>query len=308
MRGVGMLMLLAAGAAVFVPGGKDSEAAPVQQDESAGIAVTFSLPARVDPRRVGVGAAGELHIGRQAKLVAENRTWAPLVTNVGSKVTDIGPGASVGTVVALDRVVVGEQATLNGDAISQAAVELAGKPTVVGQILQQQPPEPGAAGSARFGWKAKLGAPSTEPVRVASRQTRTLPGGSYGDVEVESGAKLTLSGARQFRFRSLHVHAGGILEVAAGERTELYLDDVATFRGAITTPNASTPPPLTIVALGSGPSVFESSLRALLIAPRGKVILGGLDRVFHGAVFARDAELRPDVELHHLEFDLRPAP
>ncbi len=299
---VGSAVLLIGGTAMFVSGGGDRGAVAEQQVQTGTAVVT--LPASADPRRVGIGVAGELRIGRQAKLMAENRTWSPVITNVGSSVTNIGPGASVGTLLASGRVVLGDRAIVNGDVIGKGAVERQGEPNVAGQILQNQASPPASLDLSRFEWRAKLSGSSPEPVKVAERQTRTLSGGSYGDVAVGTGAKLTLSGALAFRFHNLTVDPGGIVEVAGKEPTEIDLDGAVLFRGAITTPTASTPPPLTFVAFGADQLVFESTIRALIIAPRGKVLLGGMDRTFYGAVFAKDAELRPDVELHHIEFSL----
>jgi hypothetical protein len=157
-----------------------------------------------------------------------------------------------------------------------------------------------------YGWHTTLPVASTTPVMLEPGQLRSLSTGSFGDVYVKASSTLDLSGAGRFRFRSLMVEPGGIIRVKDNLPTELYIDATATFRGAITTPTASTPPPLTMVIFGTGQMSFESSIRALMIAPSGKVVLGGMARDFFGAVFGKAVELRPDVILHHLSFGLPP--
>lgn len=268
--------------------------------------VKVVLPLGRDPGRVGLGVTADVYIADRAKLVSSNRTWLPLTTNVGSERTEIGAESSVGTIISYDDVFLRHQSVVNGDVIARGDVTRQPESVVAGQVLEDQVPPPGTIDTASFGWRVQLAAPSNELVMLEPNTTRTLTAGSYGEVNLKSSALLDLSGAKRFRFKSLMVAPGAIIRVADDVPTEIYIDETATFRGAITTPTAAMPPPITMVMAGTGQMSFESKIRALMLAPRGKVVLGGVDRDFFGAIFAQQAELRSDVTLHHIGVNLPP--
>jgi len=268
------------------------------------LAVVVKLPFGTDSQRVGIGVSSDVYVADRARIESINRTWAPLTTNVGALRSEVGSDASIGSIVAFSRIFLRSRAIVNGDAISKGLVERQQGATVAGQVFQNQQTPAGVVDVAEYGWRTTLPLASNASVMLEPDQTRVLSAGSYGDVFVKSRSCLKLSGARLFRFRSLMVSPGGIIEVADGLPTELYVDQSVTFRGSITTPTASTPPPVTLAIFGSGQMSFETSIRALMIAPQGKVVLGGVDRHFYGAIFAKAAELRPDVALHHIGFNL----
>lgn len=286
-----------------VAGSAGGGAAPVPTET---LEVKVVLPLGRDPGRVGLGVTSDVYVADRAKLVSSNRTWVPLTTNVGSARTEIGVESSVGTIISYDDVFLHNRCTVNGDVIARGDVTRQSDSVIAGQVIEDQVPPPGTVDTASFGWRVALSAPSTAPVIVEPGTTRALTAGSYGAVNVKSSALLDLSGSKRFRFKSLMVEPGASIRVADDLPSEIYIDETATFRGAITTPTAATPPPITMVMAGTGQMSFESKIRALMIAPRGKVVLGGIDRDFFGAIFAQEAELRSDVTLHHIGVNLPP--
>jgi hypothetical protein len=262
------------------------------------------LPVGTDPQRVGIGVTSDVYVTDRARLESTNRTWAPQTTNVGTTRSEVGAEASIGSITGFGKVFLRSSSIVNGDAISKGLVERQPGATVAGQVFENQQTPAGVVDIAELGWRTTLPVSSTNTVMVDVGQTRSLASDAFGDVYVKSGARLSLAGARLFRFRSLIVEPGGIIEVADGLPTEVYVDQNVTFRGSVRTPSAATPPPITLAIFGTGQMSFETSIRALMIAPQGKVVLGGVDRHYYGAIFAQAAELRPDVVLHHIGFNL----
>ncbi len=213
--------------------------------------------------------------------------WATVV-NVGTGMTDIGADAVTGTVLAQGNVSLRSRAAVfgsvrtNGTITRQTDVKIYGAQTNLS-----------GTNLPKLEWNATFPAGMTTNVPLEPGQSRNLLPGAYGSVHVSANANLGLS-AGTYYVDSLTIESGATLTVddSAGPII-LNIRSQWAFRGKEVIVSTAFPN-FFIGYNGAGDASVETALRASVVSPRGKLVLGQTDGlVFEGTFLAKSIEVRP---------------
>jgi hypothetical protein len=119
-------------------------------------------------------------------------------------------------------------------------------------------------------------------------QSRTLGPGSFDRVQITNGSTLTLQSGTFF-FRELHVLPGATLRTS--DSASLFVQNDLHWQGSLEQTGAG---PLFIGLAGDKTGIVNAPLRASVVAPHAKVVLGG---DFTGQLFANSIDVGPNVEV-----------
>jgi hypothetical protein len=214
------------------------------------------------------------------------------IGSAGSLVTDVGNDTKLGDVTSVPPVVIRDRATVQGSIRSAGAITLGNGDVITGPVVPfttvSLPPIPNLAGV--------VFPPPTGGNRTfnSSPTVVALSPGSYGQVTLNSGARVSFSAGTYF-FQQLAINASAFPTAGSGVR--IFVSGALTFQSAFLTATG-TPAQLFLGYAGSNPAVLEAPFQGTLVAPAGAMSLGtATARDFRGRFFARSLEVRPDVHL-----------
>jgi hypothetical protein len=227
------------------------------------------------------------------------RNWASLrntagscagLASAGSSLTEVGNDAmlseilSVAPVSIRDRVTVG--AIRSSGSISVGASTPGPLSPFSPVLLPPVPGLPGLVFPPSSGNRTFNPSPSLVP----------LAPGSYGQVTLNSGAKVALS-AGTYYFQTLAFNASSSLIVPSSGTVRIYIASQLSFQGQVVQANGQ-PGQLFIGYNGTAAVVLAAPFRGTLIAPRALISMGTGNAVqFRGRFFVRSLEVRPRVQL-----------
>jgi hypothetical protein len=124
-----------------------------------------------------------------------------------------------------------------------------------------------------------------------------LAPGSYGVVNINSGARVALSAGSYFFQQLLINAASSTLVIPSAGVVRIFVASQLAYRGQVINPNGQ-PGQIFLGYNGTGPASLESSFVGTLVAPHGQVKLGTtMGQVFGGRFFGQDLEVQPDIHL-----------
>lgn len=272
-------------------------AAPVGNQPQAQInARVFEvlLPEGIEPIDSVVGSRDLLDISDRVSIRA-NGDSAPISSAEGS--VDLGVDTTVGSVWAAGDVTVANRSIVDGDAVAGGMTQIASDATVTGTRLSQE-----NIPMFSYEWAVLVPEPSGSVLLGPSEQ-RLLEPGSYGDVDLKSGASLYLRAGEYF-FDSLVVEPNASLEFVTNEGDfVLYVADKFINRGSLRGFGGSMPP-LFVGYSGDEPVLLERAFDGTLIAPNAEIRLQPApDGGHRGAFWGREVRIEPDTEIDGESFD-----
>ncbi|MDX2051809.1 MAG: hypothetical protein SFV15_05410 [Polyangiaceae bacterium] len=230
-------------------------------------------------RNVAVFGAESLTLGDRVSVVASG-DMATLVSG-GDMV--LGANVSVGNVMARGRANVGAGSAVLGSAVTGQALTLGGGAVVAGADVRSVLPQ------HAFGWRVAFNATTLGDVDVQAGQSRVLPPGNYGKVNVRPGARLSLQ-IGNYQFGSLLVDKQGTLAAGDGAVT-VHVATSLDHRGSTSVQAHSD---LTLGYLGSEPAKVNASFTGAVVVPNAELALGATpNAVYRGSFFAKSLTVGP---------------
>ncbi len=257
------------------------------------VSASLTVPAGVDVLDVAVAASHRLVVQDRASIAGD-------VTSTGTQQTRIGNDSEVwGQVVSKPQVHVWHRAEV-GDVTTggQARIESS---AIVGDVNAFAAFGPDQTLALDF----DVPAVSNGTVHLEPGQAAVAAPGRYGGLIVKSRATLELSTGTYYVDRlQLEPDADLVLDDTSGAITIVVGDGVIA-RGDWVDGDTSQPLDLVLVYLGSGTITFETPFDGFVVAPSGRLQLGGNHITHAGAFFAREVEVRPGLQVAQRPFDVQ---
>ncbi|MBX3184757.1 MAG: hypothetical protein KIT72_04865 [Polyangiaceae bacterium] len=206
----------------------------------------------------------------------------------------VGVGASLGSAWSAADLSIGLGAQLAGDAVAGGGVMNHG--AVAGQVTPSA-----AMALSDLSCLQVTFPPSSATVDVLPGFTKALAPGSYARVKLLPRAKLRLRAGSYFikRFEALPL-ARVELDTTEGP-VRLYVQDQLSMLGDWEA-GAGGAERILLSYLGSSPITWVRPFAGTLIAPNAAVTLGSWEGALRGAFFARELNVLPAVQVHHVRF------
>jgi hypothetical protein len=244
----------------------------------------------------GVLTSGQLVLDDRAQVVTPAGGFAG-VGNAGSVVTQIGNDAGIGDILSVAPVKLFDRVTVQGSIRSHGTVTLGNGDNVSGSVTSlttvSLPAVPNLNGVV---FPASTGDRTFNPTNPPGGTTPLAPG-SYGIVNVNSGARVALSPGDYFFQQLLINTASSTLVIPTSGRVRLFVASGLAYRGQVVYSNGQ----LAQIVLGyngTSQAVLEAPFMGTLIAPRGQVSIGTASaQVFRGRFFGTNLEVRPGIHL-----------
>jgi len=193
----------------------------------------------------------------------------------------------VGNITSIPSVTIGARSTISGTIKSGGTIS--GAPTGVTANQNQ------SIASSTLKWKVPFDTSSSTV--TLSTGSKTLPPGSYGNVQINGGT-LNL-GAGTYYIDTLNLQSGSNLVVNnATAPVFLYVKTALTFRTKLT----GTPDNLMLVYLGTAATAIETTFQGTFVAPNAAVRFGVGGAPHVGSIFANSILLDPDVKFTQRAF------
>ena len=267
---------------------------------AASFTFTVSLPTGIDPAAVVLGASDHVAVADRSVIDPQPNAPRPLITNTGTVQSSVGVDTQIRTdILSRASVFLAERAAVAGGITTEGTVTRQNGTTVGGAIKEHQ-----TIPVAAVSWTVAFPASSTG-VSLEPGQTGSIAPGAYANVNVKSGAILTLSSPGTYFFDSLNVEPNGAKVVLTGNGPfTVYVRANLTIKGPLVRP-AGAPPVATMLAFAGSNAVYLSApFQGLLVAPGATLTLADIGAAVHDAsFFARGIEFQASVHVRH-----RPAP
>jgi hypothetical protein len=245
----------------------------------------------------GILVKGQFLLDDRAKLQTVSGGAAGL-GNAGTVTTKIGNDTSLGDILSVAPVVLLDRATVQGSIRSNGTITLGNSDSVSGSVVQLSsvslPPVPDLTG-VTFP-SPSGGSPTFNPTNPPGGTVPLAPG-SYGTVNINSGARVSLS-AGTYYFQQLLINsASSTIVVPTTGIVRIFVASQLAYRGQVVTPAGQTAQIL-LGYNGTSAAVLEASFRGTFIAPRGAVSIGTASaQLFRGRFFGQNLEVRPGIQL-----------
>lgn len=234
-------------------------------------------------RSVALFSNDSMKIGPNCNIVTEDGLPGAIV-NVGGGKVQLASRVHCGDVSSIGSIHAASQVLIDGDVETTGTFQSASGVQVTGSISQGVPVSLPVVPTLDVDFPAPAGG----DVMLNNGQSRTLTPGSFDRVQITKGSKLTLQGGTFF-FRELRVLPGATLLTSGG--AALYVLNDLHWQGSLEQAGAGS---LFIGLAGDKTAVVNAPLRASLVAPHAKVVLGG---DFAGQLFADSIDVGPNVEV-----------
>ncbi len=258
----------------------------------------ITLPRGLTEGLVALGANDRLWLGDRASIEEADAAAFAAVANAGSTGTEIGASAVVGSVTSVASVFLRSNATVTGDVTTEGTISKQNDVTVGAETTGVD-----LGPVTTLTWPAPAAGPFGGEVSLEPTETRTLVPGTYGKLNVKSGATLTLEGG-EYRFASIEALERGAVLVAntAQQPVVIYVEGSVIVRGSIVD-TAGDGSGVMVVVLGAGWATLESPFRGTLLAPYGTINLGTAGGEPHlGSFFGREVVVAADAIIRRVRF------
>jgi len=206
------------------------------------------------------------------------------------------PSVLTGNLFAVDEILIRPENTINGNAIAGNRVSLHGNAKVTGAVNQTPVPEiPLPAPSFTVSGKA---------ITIGQKKSRTLPPGSYGDVKVLKGGKLSLTSGKYFMGKlEMNDSTRLTLDVTTGPITVKVVDNFkfgAKAKVVITPAGSMASAQVGFITLTKATIEIgaQSSVQGAIIAPYAMVVLQQNSR-FKGSICAGKIDVHNGARFFH---------
>jgi hypothetical protein len=245
----------------------------------------------------GILVQGQFLLDDRAKLQTVSGGAAGL-GNAGIVTTKIGNDTSLGDILSVAPVVLLDRATVQGSIRSNGTITLGNSDSVDGSVVQLSsvslPPVPDLTG-VTFP-SPSGGSPTFNPTNPPGGTVPLAPG-SYGTVNINSGARVSLS-AGTYYFQQLLINsASSTVVVPTTGIVRIFVASQLAYRGQVVTPAGQTAQIL-LGYNGTSSAVLEAPFLGTFIAPRGTVSIGTASaQLFRGRFFGQSLEVRPGIQV-----------
>lgn len=242
----------------------------------------LNLPVGVSPSKFALGANGELRVNDRAVVEGE-------IFNAGTAGTFVGVEAESGRVTSKATVTLRDRAHVVGDVLSSENVTRSDSALVDGQIFEAEP----IALQSR-GFEVDFGSGEGGAVALGPGQSKSLPPGSYGSLNIQGDSKLRLEAGR-YLFSDFVANAESKIVLPDVGRVEIFSKQSVILKGDFVAEEGG--PQLLVAALGGTTLHVETPFSGTILAPNAKLNLqtGGK---FVGQAFAKQIELHQGLEWH----------
>jgi hypothetical protein len=243
-----------------------------------------------------VFAQGSLALRDRAKVLT-NANGSAIVLNAGAAGTSLGVEAKAANVRAAGNVELRDRASVSGDVLAAGDITL-GNGATVGSGY--------ANSSVRFPnlLNFSITIPSgTTNIEAQQGQSKTAAPGTYNRLTAYSGGTIYLASGTYY-VQSLDIEPQGVLAVnMSGGPIYLYVANSVIYRGTILL-TGGVASNLFIGYMGTQFVALEVPFTGTFVAPKASLAIGPVNGggLFVGGFFAKDIEVRPDVEVRGAAF------
>ncbi len=196
--------------------------------------------------------------------------------------TELGVSAAVNNLWSVPNVFLRNNSRVLGDLTTSGTATLQTGAQILGARREQTSLEP----IRRIAWQVVFPSGTPPSIHLEPGQTQTIAPGGYGNLEIKSGARLTLGTGGRYTARTLVIHPQGVLEIDNTRLpVEIYTRDSFNFNGAI----QERVPTKNNILFGhaSGFAVpIEKPFSGILVAPNTSVTLASTSQGHDASVFA----------------------
>ena len=214
------------------------------------------------------------------------------VTNTGTGQLKVNSRAVVGNVLSRGPVFLGDHATIHGSVRALGAIMPQNGVTITGQSVSGVLPAFAAAPTVNTTFPAT----NSGDVNLEPGQTAAIAPGSYRNVNIKTGAKLSLETGKYF-FVTLDLEPQASLRLdQEGGLASVSVSSNLIYRGAVTDPDGVVTN-IDLTYLGTNAASIESPFLGVLRAPNAKITLATLAAGHAGEFFAKDIEVSPNTKI-----------
>ncbi|HKY39171.1 MAG TPA: hypothetical protein VJN18_24700 [Polyangiaceae bacterium] len=241
--------------------------------------------------RSGIQASDSIDIGERATVRASSGGFASLA-NTGTGMVLLGVEANTGTILAQGDILLRNRSFVSGDVATAGHLIMKNGASVTGSVSEQ------ATIDTPLGFDlSNVTFPQSNagPVLVAPNEVRTLVPGSYSNLTVKSGAKLTLGSGTYF-FTTFDLKP--ISELSLVQPVQIYVSTAADLHGQVVT--AEGDPNALLFGFAGSERVFVRAPfpAGTFVAPDAEVeIAGHGPAAFAGQLFAKRIKVHPGATL-----------
>ena len=245
----------------------------------------------------GILVKGQFTLDDRAKLQSVSGGSAG-VGNAGAVTTKIGNDTSLGDIVSVAPVVLLDRAIVQGSVRSNGTITLGHSDNIAGSVVPNTsvtlPPVPDLTG-VTFP-SPSGGSPTFNPTNPPGGTVPLAPG-SYGTVNINSGARVSLS-AGSYYFQQLLINAASsTLVIGTTGVVRIFVASQLAYRGQVVTP-AGQQAQIFLGYNGTNAAVLEAPFLGTFVAPRGGVSIGtSSTQLFRGRFFGQNLEVRPGIQI-----------
>jgi hypothetical protein len=258
--------------------------------------IQVELPDGISLETTAIAATGQLSVNDRAQILGAV-SGLGVAMNVGTGQTTIGADARVADVVGGGNVGVRDRAFVARNVQAGGTFTRGNNVIVNGSIAQRAPLKP----KVNRSWLVAF-SDTAANVTLSSGQSQTHVPGTFGNVTVNGGAKLTLK-AGTYNINSLKLEPQSTLKLdTSGGPIFLNVKNELVFRGAVES-RAAVASKVLFAYLGSTLVSLDAPFAGTLIAPSATIKAESLNGATHyGAFFGRDVELHQGGKLQHVSF------
>jgi len=245
---------------------------------------------------VTIFADGSLSVRDRAKVITSGTGVATLV-NAGTGSSSIGVDAKAGSVRAGGNIDLRDRATVVGYAISTSKITM-GNGVTIGASY----PNAGISFPHVSGFSVAIPVGTTS-ITIQPGKTQTVAPGKYANLTVNSRSTAYLSSGTYY-LQSLDIEPQGVLALDMGHGPiYLYVANSVIYRGSIIL-RSGLSSDLFIGFMGTQSVALEAPFTGMFVAPRASLAIGPPSGfgLFVGGFYAKDVEVRPDVEVRGAAF------
>lgn len=261
-----------------------------------GGSIQVDLPDGFSPETTAIVANGQLSINDRATIYGPAGGMGSAV-NVGTGLTDVGADARVGDVLGGGNVNLRDRALITRNVQAGGGLTRSTGVVVSGSSSSRAPLKPNVNRS----WLVAFS--DTAPnVTLGSGQSQAPAAGSFGNVTVNAGGKLTLK-AGTYNINSLKLEPQSSITIDASSGPVIVnVKSELVFRGTVQN-RAAVASKVLFAYLGTTLVSLDAPFAGTMIAPSATVKVESLNGATHyGAFFGKDVEVHQGGNVQHTPF------
>jgi hypothetical protein len=277
--------------------------APVAPVSTSGTIVSRNIdlnyPSTTDIFQLSLLGQQSLLISDSAKVQSATGGFASSAS-VGATQTAVGVEAQTGTLTSVSKVVLADRAAVNGDVVTSSTLSCGTTTIVAGKVTCSNAAK--VTGLVKTGtaltpfktlsWKVDF-KQGTTPITLDRNVLRSVAPGAYSTVQVQDGAKLTLSTGTYY-FQSLALEQNSTLSLINDQGpVVIYVRDTIAYRTKLEFLGRKGD--FVLVMLGTTPFAIETPFDGILVSPKADVRFGVGNTPHAGAAFAKGLSIDPRV-------------